>query len=163
MAAGAIAASGASAGFTLPAVCAAAIGIATVAVLWRLYLLATQSETGNSTGGVAKALMVAGAAIAAVGCVLVFADPFATAGAAALATVLGGPAVSLVGDIAAGRAATGKTPASRAVAIAALAIVALIGFVLPALVLAALAFAVLLLLALAASGWFRFPSLSVRD
>jgi hypothetical protein len=42
-------------------------------------------------------------------------------------------------------------------------VLALIGFALPALVLAALAFALLLLLLLAASGWFRLPSLSIDD
>ncbi|GAA1689166.1 hypothetical protein GCM10009830_40940 [Glycomyces endophyticus] len=162
------AATGTGDGFGLPAVAAAALGIATVAVLWRLYLRAPQPDTNGAAVGTAgypigRALTVAGAALAAIGCVLVLLDPLATAEPAVTATVAGGPALALAGDLVRRRAATGRTPFSRVAAIGALAVVALIGFALPALVLAALAFAVPLLLALGASGWFRLPSLSVRD
>ncbi|GAA2268671.1 hypothetical protein GCM10009853_022520 [Glycomyces scopariae] len=168
------AATGTGDGFGLPGVAAAALGIATVAVLWRLYLRAAQAETardgttldstadttGDRTG---RALTVAGAALAAIGGVLVLLDPLGTAGPAVIGTVAGGPALALAGDLVRRRAATGRTPFSRVAAIFALAVTALIGYALPPLVLAALAFAVTLLLALGASGWFRLPSLSVRD
>ncbi|SDL33955.1 low temperature requirement A protein (LtrA) [Glycomyces sambucus] len=178
------AATGTGDGFGLPGVAAAALGIATVAVLWRLYLRAAQADTardgtaldgttsdstapggtvgttGDRTG---RALTVAGAALAAIGGVLVLLDPLGTAGPAVIGTVAGGPALALAGDLVRRRSATGRTPFSRVAAIVALAVTALIGYALPPLVLAALAFAVTLLLALGASGWFRLPSLSVRD
>lgn len=156
-----------STAFTAATVIAAVLGLATIAVLWRLYLDVRHGDAAQdrvapsrSTFALTHALMVAGAVIAAVGVALVLADPWETAGAAAIATVLGGPAVYLVGNLACRHALTGRVPASRVIAIAALGLFALIGFALPALVLAALAFAVLLLLSLAASGWFRLPSMN---
>jgi low temperature requirement protein LtrA len=109
----------------------------------------------------AHALMVAGAVIVAVGVALVLDHPWDTANAAALGTVVGGPAVYLVGNLMFNRARNGRLPVSRLAALGLLGVCALIGFALPLLVLAALALAVLLLLPLAASGWFRPPSLNI--
>ncbi|SDD48629.1 low temperature requirement protein A [Glycomyces harbinensis] len=150
---------------TVGTVAAAFIGLATVVALWRLYSAAraTAREHDTRASGGPYALMVAGAVAAAIGAVLAAARPWDAAGAAAIATVLGGPALFLVGDLVFNRAVTGRVPASRVAALAALAVIALIGFVLPVLVLAALAFAVLLLLSLSAAGWFRLPSLNVQD
>jgi len=111
----------------------------------------------------ARVLMIAGAVVVACGALLVLARPGGTADAATVAAVLGGPAIFLVGDLVFHRAVTGRVPVSRLIALGCLAVLACIGFALPALVLAALALAVLLLLSLAASGWFRLPSFSVRD
>ncbi|MEU5871715.1 hypothetical protein AB0A73_09165 [Glycomyces sp. NPDC047369] len=145
----------AESGTAVPVVAALLVGLATVVVLWRLY------RTG--TRGAPLALMGVGAVATVVGAALVVADPFGTAGAATVLAVVGGPAVYLVGNLLAVRAETGRVSRSRTGAVVGLVIVALIGFVLPALVLAALAFAVLLLLALGAAGWFKPPSLDVRN
>lgn len=142
-------------GAVVPAVVAVLLGLATVVVLWRLYR--------SGTRGAPLALMGIGAAAAVVGAALVVADPFGTAGAMTVLAVVGGPAVYLVGNLLAVRADTGRVSRSRIGALAGLAVAALIGVVLPALVLAALAFAVLLLLALGAAGWFKPPSINVRD
>ncbi|MEV3935295.1 low temperature requirement protein A [Glycomyces sp. NPDC049804] len=152
------------------------LGVATFAVLLKLHLDARSArterakslseaavESSRGTAAVAYALMAAGAAVAAAGVALVLRDAWETAGAATVAAVLGGPAVFLVGDSALNRAVGGGIAASRIAALVSLAVLALIGFALPALVLAALAFAVMLVLLLAASGWFRLPSASVDD
>jgi low temperature requirement protein LtrA len=153
--------------FTVATVIAAVLGLATMAVLWRLYFDARLGNAAQdrvalsrSTYAYTHALMLAGSVIVAVGMALVLADPWDTADAAAIATVLGGPAVYLVGNLAFKRALTGRVPVSRVIALVVLAVFALIGLALPVLVLAALAFAVLLLLSLAASGWFRLPSMN---
>jgi low temperature requirement protein LtrA len=153
--------------YTVATVIAAVIGLGAMVILWRLYFevrlgdaAQDRVDLSRSTYAYTHALMVAGAVIVAVGIALVLADPWETADAAAIATVLGGPAVFLVGNLAFKRALTGRVPVSRVIAIVVLGLFALIGFALPALVLAALAFAVLLLLSLAASGWFRLPSVN---
>jgi low temperature requirement protein LtrA len=163
-------ASSTGAAFTVATVIAAVLGLATIVVLWRLYLDARRGDAAQgrialsrSTYAYTHALMVAGAVIVAVGTALVLADPWETADAAAIATVLGGPAVYLVGNLAFKSALTGRVPVSRVIALVALVVFALIGFALPVLVLAALAFAVLLLLSLAASGWFRLPSMNTGE
>jgi low temperature requirement protein LtrA len=133
----------------------AVVGIATLAVLFKLY-----PRRGPSS---ARVLMAAGVVVVVLGAVLVVLDPWDTAGAGTAAAVLGGPSVFLVGELIARRALTGRVAASRVVALGCLVVVALIAFALPALVLAALALAVLLLLLLAASGWFRLPSMNVDE
>jgi low temperature requirement protein LtrA len=155
---------------------AAVLGFTTIVVLWQLYFATPHgnveheriaveraTEVSRSAYAYAHALMVAGAVVIAVGVELVLAHPWDTADAAAIATVIGGPAIYLVGNLVFNRAISGRIAASRIAALGGLAVVALIGFALPVLVLAALAFAVLLLLALGASGWFRLPSMKVVD
>jgi low temperature requirement protein LtrA len=152
------------------------LGLATIAVLVKLYLdaRAAHAEHVESAGepgaegprgafSFAYTLMAVGVVVVAAGIMLVLTDPWEAASATTIAAVLGGPAIFLVGDLAFNRAVSGRIAASRIVALGGLAVLALIGFALPALMLAALAFAVLLLLLLAASGWFRLPSLSVDD
>ncbi|MFG3341589.1 low temperature requirement protein A [Glycomyces sp. NPDC048151] len=143
------------------------IGLATVAVLCKLYfdVRAVQADDDKAHGGhpLALALMATGGLTVIAGVALVLTDPWGNADAATIAAVLGGPALFLLGDLAARRAASGRVAVSRILALASLAVIALIAFALPALVLAALALAVLLLLLLAASGWFRLPSMSVND
>ncbi|MDA1362017.1 low temperature requirement protein A [Glycomyces luteolus] len=161
---------------TASTVAAAVLGFATIVVLWRLYFDArlgnaehervaveAATEVSRSAYAYAHALMVAGAVVVAVGVELVLAHPWDTADAATIATVLGGPAIYLVGNLVFNRAISGRIAASRLVALACSAFLALIAFVLPVLVLAALALAVLLLLALGASGWFRLPSMNVVE
>jgi low temperature requirement protein LtrA len=150
---------------TAGSVAAAALGIATIAVLWRLSRdrRRGRGEHAAETPRPALVLTAAGAVVAALGAALVLADPWDTADAVTIGTVLGGPAIALVGDLVAERATSGRIVASRIIALACLAVLALIAFALPALVLAALAFAALLLLALAAAGWFRLPAMDVDD
>jgi low temperature requirement protein LtrA len=152
------------------------LGLATIAVLAKLYSDARSAhaeyvESGGEPAteaprgafSFAYTLMAVGAVVVAAGVMLVLTDPWEAASATTIAAVLGGPAIFLVGDLRLNRAVSGRIAASRILALAGLAVLALIGFALPALVLAALAFAVLLLLLLAASGWFRLPSMSVND
>ncbi|MFC3493417.1 low temperature requirement protein A [Glycomyces rhizosphaerae] len=159
---------------TAGAVAAAVLGFATIVVLWRLYFDArlgnaehervaveAATEVSRSAYAYAHALMVAGAVVIAVGVDLVLARPWDTADAATIATVLGGPAIYLVGNLVFNRAISGRIAVSRIVALGCLVVLALIAFALPVLVLAALALAVLLLLSLAASGWFTLPSMNV--
>lgn len=154
----------------------AVLGVATIAVLYQLYSAArvVRAEHARVAGELAvedsrgafllaRTLTAAGVVAAALGAALVLVDPWETAGAAVIATVLGGPALFLIGDLVTRHAASGRIAGSRLVALGCLAVLALIAFALPALILAALAFAVLLLLSLAASGWFRLPSMSVND
>lgn len=144
-------------------VLAAVLGLATIAVLVRLYLVANLRDGDAAAARPARAFMVAGSAITALGLVLVAADPWDTADAAAILTLVGGSIVFLVGSLVWHRAVSGRVSRSRALAIGALVCFACIGFALPGVVLAALVFAVLLLLALVASGWFSPPSASVRE
>jgi low temperature requirement protein LtrA len=157
--------------FTAGGVTGLVLGFATMVIVWRLYLAARTADAERGTGAqvsrrdyaFARILMAAGAVLIAIGAVLVLAHPWDTADTATVATVLGGPAAYLLGDLVLTRAATGRIAASRIAALACLAVLALIAFALPALVLAALVLAVLLLLSLAASGWFRLPSMNVED
>ncbi|MDN3241216.1 low temperature requirement protein A [Glycomyces tritici] len=152
-------------------VAAVVLGLATLVVVWRLYLgarpgddeRAAAPEDFRRASAFAHALMVGAAVLIGVGALLVLADPWGTADTTAIATVLGGPAVYLVGELVLTRADSGRIAASRIAALCCLAVLALIAFALPALVLAALALAVVLLLSLAASGWFRLPSMDVDE
>ncbi len=161
--------------FTGGTIVAAVLGFATIVALWSLYFDArlgnveherveveSATQVSRSAYTYAHALMVAGAVVIAVGVELVLAHPWHTADAATIATVLGGPAVYLVGNLMFNRAISGRLAVSRLIALGCLAVLALIGFALPVLVLAALALAVLMLLSLAGSGWFRLPTASVE-
>lgn len=157
--------------FTAGGLTGLVLGFATIVIVWRLYLGARAADAQRGTGTqvprrdrvFARVLMAAGTILIAAGAVLVLAHPWDTADSAAVATVLGGPAAYLLGDLVLTRAATGRIAASRIAALACLAVLALIAFALPVLVLSALVLAVLLLLALAASGWFRLPSMNVDE
>jgi low temperature requirement protein LtrA len=161
---------------TATVVAAAVLGFVTIVVLWQLYFatphgniehervdIEEATEVSRDAYAYAHAFMVAGAVIVAVGVQLVLDHPWDTANAAALSTIVGGPAVYLVGNLMFNRALNGRLPVSRLVALGLLGVCAAIGFVLPILVLAALALAVLLLLPLSSSGWFRLPSLNFRE
>jgi low temperature requirement protein LtrA len=93
--------------------------------------------------------MVAGIIVAAVGEELTITDPGGDADAAAIATVLGGPALFLAGHVLFKRALLGVRSVARLVAIAALVALVPLGWVVSSLALAAMATLVLV----AVAGW----------
>lgn len=93
--------------------------------------------------------MVAGIIVTAVGDELVINHPAGHSGLPTVLTVLGGPALFLIGHALFKRVVFGRQPRSRLVAVAALALLAPVGLVAPPLLLGILATSVLLTL----SGW----------
>lgn len=152
---------------TAPVVAAAVVGFATIVLLWWLYFsyrLGNVEErlpegvdpTTMARGAFAyaHAFMVAGAIVIAVGIEQVTVHPVHHATWTMAGTVLGGPALYLVGNIIFNRARWGVVPRSRLVALVALAVLAPFASMLPALALSITAMAVLAILA-ASTGELR--------
>lgn len=146
---------------------AAVIGFATVALLWWLYF---SYRLGNAEhelpAGVdattmaraafayAHALMVAGVIVVAVGIEEVTLHPDDAATGAVAATIVGGPALYLLGNVVYNRARSGIVPRSRLVALASLVVLLPFAVLVPAVVLSAGVVLVLFVLA-AATGELR--------
>ncbi len=146
-------------------VSAAVVGFATIVLLWWLYFSGRlgnteheapdQSEATAIARGAyayAHALMVGGAIVVAVGIEQITHHPLDDADWSMAGTVLGGPALYLVGNIIFNAARTGVAPKSRLVALAALAVLVPFTPVIPALVLGLTVLVVLAALAVATSG-----------
>lgn len=161
-------------GFTLSGIAlsaatvvAAVAGFATIVLLWWLYFSyrlgnvaderrddVDATTMARGAFAYAHAFMVAGAIVIAVGIEQVTVHPVHHASWAMAGTVLGGPALYLVGNIIFNRARWGAVPRSRLVALAALAVLAPFATLLPALALSVAAMAVLAVLA-ASTGELR--------
>ncbi len=139
---------------------AAVVGFATIVMLWWLYFSFRLGnaehqapDARNATAmartayAYAHALMVGGAIVVAVGIEQITLHPLDDATWPLVGTVLGGPAIYLVGNIIFNVARTGAVPRSRLVALAALAALAPMSQVMSTLVLGLSALTVLTVLA----------------
>jgi low temperature requirement protein LtrA len=155
---------------TKPVVSAALVGFLTIVLLWWLYFgyrlgnveheapdMSRATAMARSAYAYAHALMVGSAIVVAVGIEQVTLHPSDEATWAVATTVLGGPALYLLGNVIFNRARTGAVPRSRLVALAALAV--LVPFA-PAMTAVALAAASMVMLAALAvvTGEVRGPS-----
>lgn len=148
--------------WTAAVIAAAIVGFATIVLLWWLYFSyrtgnaehhdadrSAATELARGAHAYAHAVMVGGAIVVAVGIELVVAHPDSSTSAAVAWTVVGGPAIYLLGNLAFNVARYGRIPWSRPIALLALAVLLACATHLHALVFAALTMAILLILAVA--------------